>query len=132
MVIIENAEIIIDKKRQYFYNNYTQNYNKDTNREMKHMANNCKFCGNPLEDWMAYCDNCGRKQDADAQNAGQPSQQPSQPHTQSVPAQQPQQSFRQTYQQPPVPRQPMPPQDYQQQPPQKKSKAGLIIGIVGG
>ena len=69
LVIIENAEIIIDKKRQYFYNNYTQNYNKDTNREMKHMANNCKFCGNPLEDWMAYCDNCGRKQDADAQNA---------------------------------------------------------------
>ncbi len=27
------------------------------------MAKNCKFCGTPLEDWMVFCDNCGKRQD---------------------------------------------------------------------
>ena len=90
------------------------------------MAKNCKFCGTPLEDWMVFCDNCGKRQD------GQQPQRPQQPYQ---PAQRPPQPYRKQYQQQPyqqsiTPRQPAP-QGYQAPQP-KKTNVGLIIGIVAG
>lgn len=101
------------------------------------MAKNCKFCGTPLEDWMVFCDNCGKRQDGAFSNAQPPVQQqpPQRPQQPYQPAQRQPQPYRKQYQQQPyqqsiTPRQPAP-QGYQAPQP-KKTNVGLIIGIVAG
>ena len=101
------------------------------------MAKNCKFCGTSLEDWMVFCDNCGKRQDGAFSNTQQTvqQQQPQRPQQPYQPAQRQPQPYRQQFQQQPyqqniTPRQPVP-QGYQAPQP-KKTNVGLIIGIVAG
>ena len=53
------------------------------------MAKYCKNCGAPLEDWMVFCDNCGKRQDSVSSNTQQTvqQQQPQRPQQPYQPAQ---------------------------------------------
>ena len=100
----------------------------------------CPNCKKQLQDGMKFCDNCGTPLAGVAPQPQQFQQQAPQPQPQQFQQQAPQpQQFQQQYQQPQYQQQyQQPPYQagYQQQPqwgappPQKKSKKGLIIGII--